>query len=140
MANIVPSADHLQTIRAARPETEAHRRQIAAVLADCPGARSSGFWNEHGALCDREGIVRWRSTFLPDAFRFNAETTEIEIYEVEVRSPLTSAKIAVLGEFWEDWDGEGDSDWTPVLILVDRFGNRSRMDLMHAAYGTGWAG
>lgn len=116
-----------------------HRRAIAELVASILGAKENGFWAAHERLCRAEGVAPFRSRFLPDAYRFNTETQEIELYEVEVHCALTPAKIALLAEFWEDWDEEGGTDWLPVLILVDRFGNRSRMDLRCAVYGAGWA-
>ena len=116
-----------------------HRRAIADLVATIPGATDKGFWAAHDELCDQERVERFRHRFLPDAFRFNAEAQEIELYEVEVHCALSPDKIALLGDFWEAWDEEGDSDWLPVLIVVDRFGNRNRMDLKCALYGTGWA-
>ena len=119
--------------------TPTHNSLVQIILDTVPGAKAIGFWSDHDALCERLNLEGgYRQPFRPDAHRFNPETSEIEIYEVEVRSRLTPQKIAMLGDLWEWWDGE-EEDWLPVLFVVDRFGSMSRLDLRHAAFGTGWA-
>ncbi len=54
---------------------------------------------------------------------------EVVLFEVEVTHHLPTRKLADLGNFWADFDGEGRTDWLPVLVQVDRLGNRTRRDL-----------
>lgn len=115
-----------------------HTKLIDQLIDGIPGVRQHGFWRAHSELCQHLDIEEMRFGFVPDAWRINKNSSEIEIFEVEVHSKLKAHKIRILGEFWEFWDGEC-SDWLPVLILVDRFGNQSRMDLQSAVFGTGWA-
>lgn len=117
----------------------AHKRQIERILADIPGAECKRFWKRHEELCKSLGMDSCRFSFEPDAFWFDTATFTINLYEVEVSSPLMARKISLLGDFWDWWECEGESDWLPCLIVVDRFGNRNEMDLKHAFYGTGWA-
>lgn len=120
-------------------ETNArHQALIDQLISDVPGAAVYGFLSAVNELRTRLGCeaippLQWR----PDAYRINVETEEIEIYEVEVRHAIPSSKIDLLGEFWLDWDDEGEHDWLPVLIVVGRYGARQRIDLKHAHYRTG---
>ena len=119
--------------------TELHKTLIQKLLDDIPSCSAKGFWNAHDALRKSLGLEPLRVRIRPDAFRINHESSEIEIYEVEVESVLTSAKIRELGVLWEEWDAEGTHDWLPVLFVVDRYGNINRLDLMDAYHESGWA-
>ena len=119
--------------------TELHKTLIQKLLGDIPGCVTDGFWREHDALRKSLDLGPLRVKIRPDAFRINHETSEIEIYEVEVESVLTPTKIRELGLLWDDWDAEGSHDWLPVLFVVDRYGNINRLDLMDAYHESGWA-
>jgi hypothetical protein len=111
---------------------------VAAILADFPGAQTVGLSAAIDALRERLGCEGPSPAiaFVPDAFRLNEDDCEIELYEVEVTHPLTMRKLRTLGEWWAAWDAEGDHDWLPVLIQVDRFGDRHRRDLGVAYFET----
>ena len=122
--------------------TAIHRELIDAVLRDFPGAATTGLPAALRELVatlpipDSAVDALTSPRFIPDAFRLNPEGARIEIYEVEISSPLTPTKIFALGSFWAEWDDES-VDWAPVLILVDRYGHRNEVDLLHACYATG---
>jgi len=138
MTNGPSTADHRLT--KPRRHTDAHRKHIADVLRDYPGAQAGGFETAMHALhkeaCGRSFGEMASPGFRPDAFRINRETSEIELYEVEITSALTDRKVIDMGMFWFEWDCE-DCPWIPVLIVVDRYGHRNRIDLMHAYYRDG---
>jgi hypothetical protein len=110
--------------------TALHKSRVAGIVTNYLGARTLGFPTVAADLWARLGYEGSApvSAFVPDAFRFNEATSEIELYEVEVTHPLSDHKMAVLGNYWAEWDAE-DGDWLPVVIRVDRFGNHHRMDL-----------
>jgi hypothetical protein len=118
---------------------ELHQRYIGEILAEFPDAATTGFPAAMRALreevdaepCELDSCIR------PDAFRLDRDGEWIEIYEVEVYSMLSERKITELGEWWFDWDSEDGSEWLPVLILIDRYGHRNRVDLRHAYSRTG---
>lgn len=124
--------------RARSTHTPEHVARVAAIVADFPGARTTGLSAAVDELRGRLGRAGHFPpvTFIPDAFRLNEAESEIELYEVEVTHPLTMRKLRVLGEWWAAWDAEGDHDWLPVLIQVDRFGDRHRRDLGIAYFET----
>ena len=119
--------------------TDLHKLLTSNIIQTVPDAREHSFWAAHDELCAAIDIERGFSLpFRPDAFRINHETSEIEIYEIEVRSKLSAPKIEMLGALWQWWDGE-EVDWLPVLFVVDRFGNMNRMELGDAASDNGWS-
>ncbi len=114
------------------PHTAAHKREIARVLEDCPGAKTKGFAAAHRALWLEIGghpNDLPRTAFVPDAFHIDREARQLVLFEVEVSHGITDEKYRRLGEFWCDWDDEAGNDWLPVLVIVDRFGNRDPRDL-----------
>lgn len=120
--------------------SELHQNLIGEILRDFPDASTADF---HGALrrlreeigADEQPDIE--RAFRPDAYRFDREGECIEIYEVEITCELSDVKIDRLGAWWFDWDCEDCHDWLPVLITVDRYGHRNRVDLMHAYHRTG---
>lgn len=73
--------------------------------------------------------------FLPDAYRIDRESEELILYEVEDSNPISPQKLAALGEFWFDWDCEGQHDWLPRLVTVDRYGRETgEIDMMGLYY------
>lgn len=115
--------------------TKQHIDGVAAILRDYPGAQTEGLPAAVRALRDRLGCEDEPPAidFVPDAFRLNEAECEIELFEVEVTHAIPERKILQLGYYWSQWDGEADHEWLPVLIRVDRFGERHRHDLC-AAY------
>lgn len=111
--------------------TPEHVRGVAAILAEFPDAATTGFPTVMRALRDELGCEDDppEISFIPDAFRLNRATQEIEIYEVEVTHGVSLQKLHALGYYWGQWDAEGDHDWLPVLITVNRFGHQRRFDL-----------
>lgn len=117
-----------------RRHTQTHTNLIDGLVRDIPGCHKHGFRAAHRALADSLGVEVDLPRALPDAYRFNEEAGEIEWYEVEVTHATPHAKICDLADWWADWDSEGENDWLPILVIVDRFGNRSRLDLAPYAY------
>lgn len=138
MTNTAETAVHLRTTGQRGKPGELHQSIVAKIIREREGSAATGFHAAHDALCDELGIDRYPASMIPDAYRFNRATCEIEIYEVEIRSPLSGPKAQTLGSLWEFWDCE-ISDWEPVLFVADRYGNVSRMDLSHIFYRTEWA-
>lgn len=118
------------------PRDTLHQRLIGQLLT-LDGMQSHGFPEAHRNLCREVGADIPDPTFFPDAFRLNSEAMEIELYEVEVTNDLGSRKIETLGDYWEQWDSEGHTDWLPVLIVVNRYGGKTRLDLCDAYHKTG---
>jgi hypothetical protein len=115
-----------------------HDALVQQVLAEVPGSAINDLPAALRALADEIGDPGLaRIYFRPDAYRINRETQELELYEVEVTSPITRGKVRQLGDLWFDWDSEGDHDWLPVLFIVDRYGHRNRVDLEDAYNRTG---
>lgn len=116
--------------------TKQHVDGVAAILRDYPGARTEGFPSAVRDLRDRVGCRGEEPAinFVPDAFRLNEETCEIELFEVEVTHPVPTAKLADLGWYWSQWDAEDGHEWLPVLIQIDRFGTAHRRDLSIAYF------
>ena len=111
--------------------TQQHIDGVADILRSTPGARVVGFnaavRELRSALhCDGPGP---EIRFVPDAYRINHATSEIEIYEVEVTHPIPARKLADLGFYWAEWDAECDHEWEPVLFQIDRFGTTHRRAL-----------
>lgn len=111
--------------------TPQHVRGVAEILETYPDARTMGFPTvirdlraELGCEDDPPEVH-----FIPDAFRLNRDTHEIEIFEVEVTHPTPISKLHELGVYWSYWDAEDNHEWLPVLITVDRFGQSRRFDL-----------
>jgi len=140
---IVPEQDHdlfADANRAAgkrRPcFTQQHLDGVAAILRDYPGAQTTGLPMAVRALRDRLGCEDEPPiiNFVPDAFRINEGTQEIELFEVEVTHAIPDRKLRDLVSYWFEWESEGEHDWLPILIQVDRFGSRHRRDLAIAYF------
>jgi len=118
--------------------TPEHIAGVDAVIAGYPGAAIMGFPQ---AVRDLRARLKCSEPapeihFVPDAYRINEDTCEIEIFEVEVTHPIPARKLRDLGLYWSEWDAEGEHDWLPVLIQVDRFGTHHRRDLSIAYFET----
>lgn len=65
-------------------------------------------------------------TVVPDAYEIDASTRIVDVYEVEVTSPVDASKMARLVDLFWVLD---DAGWNLRLTIIDRFGNVSaRMD------------
>lgn len=115
-----------------------HERLIRGLLDGNPNVCRNGFWEAVSKLAAELGedgpLDRARYGFLPDAYLIDRENCEIVLYEVEVTGRLTDCKLRNLGNFWAWWDGSGEHDWLPRLILVDRFGNHNEIGLQERSY------
>ncbi|MGJ3625934.1 hypothetical protein AB5I41_01355 [Sphingomonas sp. MMS24-JH45] len=121
--------------------TQAHGQLIERILTDFPGAQTTGFKQAYRSL--EEELDVWEPTdfiidfLLPDAYRINRETQELEIFEGRGHLRVTSRKVETLGMIWFYWDAECSNVWLPVLFIVNRYGQTSRFDLRDAYYGEG---
>ena len=114
---------------------EKHSGMIDALAGSYPGMKRLGFWKAVGDLATELGCeVETRKTFLPDAYRLNRETSEIEIHEVVRTHDLDHHKMKALGLMWEDWDCDAGHDWLPVLYIHRRSLPVQRVELSDYAY------
>ena len=135
MANKAKFADQILTT-ASSGMTALHRNLIDDLVAEL-GAKTAKFAKASDALADELDSEIMTPQFKPDAYRINRETMRIELYEVEVTHPVSPQKLSQFASYWEDWDGEAGHAWLPVLIIVNRFGARSELDLCDAYHGCG---
>lgn len=106
----------------------AHSAMIDALCSADPEVKRKGFWKAVIALSDdpEEPIIRRR--FVPDAFKLNRDTMEIEIHEVVRTNDLTERKLKAMGWLWGDFDCE-PTDWYPVLYVHREGYSPRRIDL-----------
>lgn len=110
----------------------AHEVAIRTLVLSHPDIHRNGFkaairalWDELCAQCEyMDGPVP-EMRFLPDAYRIDRENETIILYEVEDTHPLPVHKLHELAMFWFDWDCEGEHDWLPKLVTVDRYGRET---------------
>lgn len=109
-----------------------HERLLRNLVDSDPRMCRNGFWRTHKALIDELGLDEDefpQRAFLPDAYLFDREHQEIFLFEVEVSCPLTVRKQCDYGWLWFAWDGEGETDWTPRLFVIDRYGHQNELDM-----------
>jgi hypothetical protein len=94
-----------------------HEQAIRDLLASDPRIMRNGFWAAVSELADDLDYEIRLGGFLPDAYRIDREACEIVMHEVVDHCDLAPKKLASIGDFWMDWDGEGDTDWLPTLFV-----------------------
>lgn len=106
----------------------AHSALIADLCVSDPDIKTKGFWKAVIALSeDDEEPVR-KQPFLPDAYKINHATTEIEIHEIVRTNDVSHNKLLAMGALWGDFDCEA-SDWYPVLYVHREGFQPRRVDL-----------
>ena len=94
-----------------------HNLAIDSLCASKPGIQANGFWAAVEALAEELDYSIRLNGFLPDAYEIDREACEIVMHEVVDSCDLSPDKLAKMGDFWMDWDGEGDTDWLPRLVV-----------------------
>lgn len=109
-----------------------HERLVAAIVRD-HGAQTGGFagalWNAVGndpCLDELDATCR-RPGFRPDAWRIDLEARRVELWEVEITSPLSDAKVQAILAVWSELDA---IEWELVVHRMDRFGTESELPLV----------
>lgn len=94
----------------------AHSALIAGLCRTDPEIKTKGFWKAVIALSDDPDEPVLKQPFLPDAYKINHATTEIEIHEIVRTNDVSHEKLLSMGWLWGDFDCEA-SDWYPVLYV-----------------------
>lgn len=113
-----------------------HELQIRELLASDPAICRYGFAQAVDAIVqefDCSADCRVNRLFAPDAYRIDRANGWIDIFEVEVTCPISSAKLEKLAAWWEAWDCEGQCDFLPRVFVIDKYGTHE-IDLEAAAF------
>lgn len=108
----------------------AHSAMIAQLSINDPEIRAKGFWRAVIALSDDLDEPVRKQRFLPDAYKINHATHEIEIHEVVRTNDLTENKLTAMGLLWGDFDCE-PTEWYPVLYVHREGFTPRQIDLCH---------
>ena len=103
-----------------------HSARVARLVAR--GASTRGFRSEtlkflkgcRGWTVDYEKDIKV-PRYVPDAYRLDAATGKITVWEVEVSHPVSDAKVGAYMAFWADLDAS-DIRADFELRIVDRHG------------------
>ncbi len=75
-----------------------------------------------GAEGDIEQAMLFAKRIRPDAYKIDEAGRIVTIFEVEDTSPLSAAKLELLGNLWFFLDCE---EWQLRVVTLDRYGNRA---------------
>lgn len=104
-----------------------HEIAVAAILQDHPEAKTHGMLKALRVAVGplRENDFRGYGV-IPDAFVVDHEKKLLVAFEVEGAYPLNDRKMEIYCDLWWTLDGIG---WDFLLVTVDRWGNRTSVDM-----------